>query len=269
MPRCPCSSGVSQSLCWLREDTHTHTKSSSVLAYSSLIDVNLDADGFTGRGSAYIFGCITSTSEKFVPRSQNLARQVAASRVCAAQLGLIYTADKAVSLPSTARRRGTRGEAALQFIFDRPSPRRYTSGFLKQSRAYRSTPAVGSRPRVARLKRMRRPRLFPNTHSSLPPPSPSRRRWGRWRFCLIQLWLETSPGGRLMVVNAGREIATKTHLDFIGGHNIKHGSLLCCFFVVVVFLNIFSPFSPLLCRKRVAADFRRRVEHQAVCPLRR
>lgn len=61
------------------------------------------------------------------------ARQVLASWVHAAQLGLIYVADKAVSLQHSTLW-GTLGETAFQFISDSPSPL-YTSGFLKQSRA--------------------------------------------------------------------------------------------------------------------------------------
>lgn len=61
------------------------------------------------------------------------ARQVLASWVHAAQLGLIYAADKAVSLQHSTLW-GTLGETAFQFISDSPSPL-YTSGFLKQSRA--------------------------------------------------------------------------------------------------------------------------------------
>lgn len=60
-------------------------------------------------------------------------RQVLAFRVYAAQLGLIYAADKAVSLQHSTLW-GTLGETAFQFISDSPTPL-YTSGFLKQARA--------------------------------------------------------------------------------------------------------------------------------------
>lgn len=61
------------------------------------------------------------------------ARQVVQSWVYAAQLGLIYATDKAVSLQHSTLW-GTLGETAFQFISDNPSPI-YTSGFLKQPRA--------------------------------------------------------------------------------------------------------------------------------------
>lgn len=55
------------------------------------------------------------------------------SWVYTAQLGLIYAADKAVSLQLSTLW-GTLGETAFQFISDSPSSW-YTSGSLKQSRA--------------------------------------------------------------------------------------------------------------------------------------
>lgn len=67
-----------------------------------------------------------------VPQRQR-ALQVLVSWVYGAQLGLIYAADKAVSLQHSTLW-GTLGETAFQFISDSPSPL-CTSGFLKQSRA--------------------------------------------------------------------------------------------------------------------------------------
>lgn len=69
---------------------------------------------------------------KVVPQLHH-ALQVLPSWVYAAQLGLIYAADKAVSLQHSTLW-GTLGETAFQFISDSPSLL-YTSGFLKQSRA--------------------------------------------------------------------------------------------------------------------------------------
>lgn len=73
------------------------------------------------------------TSEKGFFLQSHRVRWVLASRVCAPQLGLIYAADKAVSLQHSTLW-GSSGETAFQFISDGPSPAR-TSGFLKQSRA--------------------------------------------------------------------------------------------------------------------------------------
>lgn len=72
--------------------------------------------------------------------------QVLASRVCAAQLGLIYAADKAVSLQHSTLW-GTLGETTFQFISDST---RTLQGF-QSSQEHKSTPEVRSHP-LSRLR---------------------------------------------------------------------------------------------------------------------
>ncbi len=127
------------------------------------------------------------------------ARQVLASWVCAAQLGLIYAADKAVSLQHSTLW-GTLGETGFQFISDSPPTQPIHFRVFKAVKSIDQHLKLGPTPCPA--QRIWWPRLFLGTLATLQPLASSS---VSNTDILIQLWLETSPAGRSMMVNVGRK----------------------------------------------------------------
>lgn len=128
------------------------------------------------------------------------ARQVSASWVHAAQLGLIYAADKAVSLQHSTLW-GTLGETAFQFISVCPSPSPLHFRVFKAVKSIDQhlklgpTPCPDSEDMVTSpLFSAHSPRYSPRAFSAVSNTD-----------VLIQLWLETSPAGRSMMVSADRK----------------------------------------------------------------